>query len=231
MRGDWDPCLTRPCNHGVCLRHESTFTCECEGGWTGTFCSERRAPHMLDWTVGGWEFYALILLLLLALVCATLLILVCRRRNRRSHIKPPPSAADSRSDRLPSDDLTNPLVPTTPRIVPPIYQNTVERRPPPRPPKTGRVVSRTQPTSIVRPMRSGDGIRGDHTPQLSTCGGGGKGSLGSISALNGAVSHYDDAYEAPPKPAPPPHRFLMTSEENCALLARGVIAERSIAKK
>jgi hypothetical protein len=50
-----------------------------------------------------------------------------------------------------------------------------------------------------------------------------KGSLSS--AMKCSSNPYDDTYEETPKPAPPPHRFIMDNDESAALLARGVIVK------
>ena len=31
-------CIPNPCQHGVCLNNNSTFSCLCDDGWTGADC-------------------------------------------------------------------------------------------------------------------------------------------------------------------------------------------------
>ncbi|KAI6227030.1 hypothetical protein M3Y95_00683900 [Aphelenchoides besseyi] len=234
MRGNWDPCVTSPCgSFGRCERHGSTFACNCSAGYGGTYCTER-VPRMYndDWTLGSLQLYILCAILLFALICAVIVIVVCRRRN--SGVGDGKTAQISRTDsgRLPSDDPTNPLVPVTPRVAPPIYHNTVERRAPPIPPKnTGRPTRSTNmtllssglPTVEVRPMRSnGVAARPLDSPFANTPVHFTKGSIDSTKKHG---SEYDETYEPAPKPQPPPHRFVLQSEEQCALLNRGVITE------
>ncbi|KAI6243858.1 hypothetical protein M3Y99_00051100 [Aphelenchoides fujianensis] len=233
MRGDWDPCVTSPCGpFGRCERHKSTFICNCSEGYGGSFCSDR-VPRMFadDWSLGSVQLYVVLGILLLALLCALVVIFACRRR--KSGVGDGKAAQISRSDsgRLPSDDPSNPLVPVTPRVVPPIYHNTVERRPPPLPPKgAGRPVRASNltllssglPTVEVRPMRA---HRDAGRPVESPFG-----PKGSLDSNAKHCSEYDETYEPSPKPAPPPHRYVLKNEEQCALLARGVIAERPAAK-
>lgn len=34
-----DVCLPNPCQHGICQRNNSEFSCLCDAGWTGTRCN------------------------------------------------------------------------------------------------------------------------------------------------------------------------------------------------
>lgn len=223
-------------------------TCQLRGDWQDARVNwDVTKPNMTEnhWSLQSPELYILFGIFLAAFLCALLAIIVCRRQNRsivggKSHGSS--SRADSNSDRLPStDDPTNALIPATPRIAPPIYQNTVERMPPPLPPKNTSRVSRGNnhtllssglPTVEVRPMQSHRLNGGSNhiccpTPPQSS-----KGSFSSakVSMMKGQ-NPYDDTYEESPKPAPPPHRFLIdTNDENSALLARGVIVKNPIKK-
>jgi hypothetical protein len=202
-----------------------------------------KAPRMYgdNWSLQSPELYILFGIFLAAFLCALLAIIVCKRQNRsvvggktQNSLR-----ADSNSDRLPStDDPTNALIPPTPRMAPPIYQNTVERPPPPIPPKNvvravrssnHTLLSSGLPTVEVRPMQSTRHLNGHSccpTPPQSS-----KGSFSSakMSIIKGQ-NPYDDTYEETPKPALPPHRFLIDKDENSALLARGVIVKNPIKK-
>jgi hypothetical protein len=243
LRGDFDPCLTSPCgSYGTCIQNKSSFTCKCFSGFDEVFCSER-VPRMAgdSWSLESPELYILFAIFLLAFLCALLAIIVCRRKNRAAvagKSQQNSLRADSNSDRLPSsDDPTNALIPATPRIAPPIYQNTVERPPPPIPPKNLTRVPRSNnqtllssglPTVEVRPMQSNRISARDHvccpTPPQS-----GSFSSGKLIAMKSNTNHYDETYEEAPKPTPPPHRFVMESEET-ALLAKGVIVKMPVKK-
>lgn len=239
MRGDWDPCVTSPCGHyGTCVRYKSTFTCNCSDGFGGNFCLERVPKISGDnLSLQSPELYVLFGIFLAAFLCALLAIIVCRRQNKRAVGGKSQSSlrADDNNDRLPStDDPTNALIPPTPRTAPPIYQNTVERQPPPLPPKNLVRVPRSSnhtllssglPTVEVRPMQSTRHLNGS-----TCCPTPPKGSFAKMSAPMKCQNPYDDTYEESPKPAPPPHRFLMENEESAALLARGVIVKTSIKK-
>lgn len=193
-----------------------------------------------NWSLQSSELYILFGIFLAAFLCALLAIIVCRRQNKSAVGGKSPISlrGDSNSDRLPStDDPTNALIPPTPRIAPPIYQNTVERPPPPIPPKNTVRVPRSSnhtllssglPMVEVHPMQSQrlNGHIYRHTPSESS-----KGSFSSakMSAIKGQ-NPYDDTYEEGPKPAPPPHKFLIDNDENSALLARGVIVKNPLKK-
>lgn len=190
-----------------------------------------------NWSLQSPELYVLFGVLLAALLFAILAIIVCRRQNRSivGGKTNSSSHGDSNSDRLPStDDPRNALIPSTPRVAAPIYQNTVERPPPPLPPKNTTRIPRSSnhtllssglPTVEVRPMQSTHRLNGSNhiccpTPPQSS-----KGSLSSK-----GQNPYDETYEEPPKPAPPPHRFIIENEESSALLSRGVIIKTGVKK-
>ena len=50
-----DPCSPNPCgvngvcqdNNGVINVHGNIFTCDCNQGWTGTLCTERKSTSLL----------------------------------------------------------------------------------------------------------------------------------------------------------------------------------------
>ncbi|KAI6191303.1 hypothetical protein M3Y97_00214000 [Aphelenchoides bicaudatus] len=244
MRDDWDPCVTNPCGQfGQCIRYKSSFICNCSTGFGGQFCMDR-VPKMSsdNWSLQSPELYILFGIFLAAFLCALLAIIACRRQNRSAVGGKSPSRADNDSGRLPStDDPTNALIPQTPRINPPIYQNTVERVlvPPPIPPKNAVRVPRSNnhtllssglPTQEVRPLQVTQRLNGHlccPTPPQSS-----KGSFSSakMSFMKGQ-NHYDETYEETPKPVPPPHRFLIENDESSKLLARGVIVKNPLKKE